>query len=857
MWRLAWSTLRVEGGRYRAVVTAVALAVGFLVATQVVTDTLAEVSRDANVSSARAVDVVVRGNPASPVETTALRPLEEEAVDRVRAVSGVSAVDGQVVGYAQVVIDGELVSPGAAAQNLVRSWPEAPGQNPYRLRSGTAPAGDDEVVLDRNLASRSGAGVGDTITVVSRVPAGRFTVTGVADFGDDASAPDVSAMFTTRATAQRLTDQAGGVDRILVTASPGVDPGALASRVGEAVADPAAQVLTGDRWRAEGERVAADDVATYRVLLTLFAVLALVLGMFVVANAFTILGAQRRRETALLAAVGATPRQVRRRVAAEALACGVVGSLAGLPLGVLLAAGLQRLLALLDLSIRAGAPVVRPTTLLTGLAVGVLAAGAAGVLPARRAGSVAPSAALREAALPAPVRGTRRAVVAAALVLAGVGTAVVADAVAPVVAGVLLFVVGAVVAGPLLVGAAAAAVGTVSRRLGGAAGDLAAATTRRSPRRAAAAALTVTAGVGVVSVVLLVATSVQGSFSDTGEERFLGSGAVLPAGYSTGLTPGLPADVSPQVLARASAAGLSRPVVLADTPVGGLAGPGADVTAVPEQRVSGVDDVAALTSAFDLGSVTGRLADLGPGTVAVSAATATAYGWTVGSRVTLGFLGGERTYRLVAVYAHALEDEVPVGQALLTRDELAAAEPRVLDRGVFLGPASASDAAALRADLATTLEASPIARVLDRAGYVAAGQGDLTRILTGVYVILAMAVLIALLGVANTLRLSTLERTREIGMLRAIGLTGRQLRTMLRWESLIVTLLGAGLGLALGLAAGALVVPVLGDGEVSVRLPVVGVLVVAVGAVLAGLALAGPAVRQAVRVSPVDAMAQS
>lgn len=391
-------------------------------------------------------------------------------------------------------------------------------------------------------------------------------------------------------------------------------------------------------------------------------------------------------------------------------------------------------------------------------------------------------------------------------------------------AGVLLLVVAVVVAAPLLV--------------------------------TAAAALTVTAGVGVVSLVLVVATSVQASFSGTIEDRFLGAGAVLPAGYSTGLTPGLPTAVAPEVLARAAAAGMPRPGVLADTPVTGRAGPGEDAAAVPEQTVPGVDDVDALLRTFDIGTVTGRLGDLGPATVAVSMETAEAYGWSFCSPVTLGFHGGEWTYRLVAVYQRTMADEVPVGQALLTRAELAVADPRVLDRGVFPGPAGASDGRALRADLDVAFDAAPTVEVLDRTGYVQAGQGDLQRILTGNYVMLAMAVLVALLGVANTLRLSTLERTREIGMLRAIGVTGQQLRAMLRWESRSVTLLGAALGLALGLAAGALVLPVVGDGAVAVRVPVVGVLVVAAGAVLAGLLLARPATRQAMRVAPVDAMAR-
>jgi putative ABC transport system permease protein len=740
----------------------------------------------------------------------------------------------------------------------VRSWPEAAGQNPYRLLEGAAPRQDDEVVLDRDLARRAEARIGDRVTVVSRVPSVRLTVSGVVGFGGAASAPDVSALFTTRATAQRLTDQAGGVHRILVTAQPDVDVTRLARRVAAAVGDPAAQVLTGERWRAEGERAAAADVASYRALLSLFAALALVLGVFVVANAFAILGAQRRRETALLAAVGATPRQLRRRVALEALACGAVGGAVGLPLGVALAAGLQRLLQALDLAVRAGAPVLRPTTLLAGLVVGVVASCTAAAVPALRAGTVPPSAALREAALPVPVRGLRRSLTAGTLALLGAAAAVAGARTgpAPVVLGLLLLVSAAVVAGPLLVASAAGALGRVHGRLGGVAGELAAATTRRSPARAAAAALTVTAGVGVVSVVLLVATSVQASFSDTLEQRFRGAGAVLPAGASTGLAPGLPVDVAPEVLARARAAGAPRPVVLADTPVRGLAGPGAPSDVAPEERVSGVDDVDALVRTFDLGTVSGRLDDLGPGTVALHAATARARGWSVGSVVTLGFLGGPRTYRVVAVYGHALPDEVPVGQALLTRAELGAAEPRVLDRGVYLGPAAPPDARALRAGLQAALADSPVVEVLDRPGYVAAGQGDLDRILTGIYVILALAVLTALLGVATTLQLSTLERTREIGVLRALGLTGRQLRAMLRWESLTVTLVGAGLGVVLGLGGGALVLPVLGDGRVAVRLPVPGVLVVAAGALLAGVALARPAARQGLRITPVEALSR-
>ena len=839
MFNVTFKGLRAHKRRLLGTFLAVFLGTAFLSGTLVLGDTLranfdtlfadANAGTDALIRSASTIEA--DGGRGPDVDGRSLVPAS--LADRVRGVPGVSAAEPSIQGYGQIIgADGEPVG-GNGPPRLAGNWITDTALNPYKLVAGRPPATTEEVVLNRGAAEAGGLKVGATTIVQTPEPV-TVTVVGIATFGSDDGLGQVTfTAFTWEGAEKHVTKRPGLASSILVRAQPGVNQEALAERIRPQAGD-GNEVLTGAQVSAE----ASDDIGrqfldTFTTFLTVFAGVALLVGSFSIYNTFSILVAQRSRESALLRALGAARAQIVASVIVEAVLVGLVASAAGLLGGVGIAGLLKGLFDSFGFSLPAGGLVFGAGTALTCMVVGTLVTVVAGVFPAVRASRVAPVAALREHAAEAVHVSRTRA--AAGAVLTGLGAAVVLGAVLGdadlTVAGLGagLTMVGVVTFGPALARPAAALVGWPLARLRGVTGGLARQNAMRNPRRTSGTAAALMVGVGVVTLFTVFAASIRTSIDDTVSRSFGGDLVVSTGSFGGGgLDPALATAVAnlPEVR---SAVGLGQGVVEVD-------GRGRRVT---------VADVASLGSLLDLDVKDGTLAT---SQLAVSEATAL----MLGASVPVRFVDGTtEVFTVGAVY----ESADVAGDYLLSREAWAPHAGQDVDTQLLVGLEAG---VSLSAGKAAVTAVAGGADVMDRKEYVASVAQGVDMMLGIVYVLLLLAIVIALMGIANTLSLAIHERTRELGLLRAVGQSRRQLRSMVRWESVIIALFGTAGGLALGVFLGwALVQAASAAGLATFAAPAGQLAVVLVAGAVAGvLAGVGPA-RRAARLDVLAAISAS
>ena len=400
MLRVTIKGLLARTGRLAATVVAVMLGVAFTAGTLVLTDTIGKTFDDLFTKAYDGTDAVVRAPIAfaAPAGASDQRGrVDQSLVDVVAGVDGVAVAEGTVEGYTQLVgADGNpLGDPELGAPTLGGNWSRSDDLNPFTLVEGRAPTADDEVVIDRKSANDGRLRVGDTTTVLVQGPPQPVEVVGIAKFGDANSPGGASFVLFTSEAAQRLVAQPGKFDSIFVVADRGVTQQELANRIASVVPE-SVEVVTGDEISQESKDAVRDDLVFFKVFMLVFAVVALLVGSFMIFNTFSITVAQRSRENALLRALGASKRQVLGSVLVEALVVGVLASLAGLAAGIAVASGLQMLLAGFGFEMPPGGAVLGPRTVVVAILVGVLVTMAAAFAPARKAGRVTPIAALRD-----------------------------------------------------------------------------------------------------------------------------------------------------------------------------------------------------------------------------------------------------------------------------------------------------------------------------------------------------------------------------------------------------------------------------------------------------------------------------
>jgi putative ABC transport system permease protein len=835
--------------RFLLTATAVLLGVAFMAGTLVFTDTLDHGFKSLFENGYSHTDAIVRSREAFDTAFGDQRQrVDLSLLDRVRAVRSVERAAPTIEGYAQIVDkSGKAIgNPAAGAPTLGGGWISDQQLSVWNvLPGGRAPLGDDEIVVDKLTAKKGHLRVGDTVTVMTQSAPERFQVVGIALWGDVESPMGATYTLFTPRTAERLVGEPGKANQIVVRGRTGVSQTQLKADLDKALAsDPKLEVLTGAQAVAEGKKLMDDALGFVHTFLLVFALIALFVGAFIIFNTFSIVVAQRIREMALMRAIGASRAQVLAQVVIEAFVLGVVASAAGLLAGLGLAVGLRALIAAFGLPLPGVKLQVNPNSLIVAFVAGLVVTVLSAVMPARRASSVPPIAAMRDVALDQAEHPLRRGVSGGVMVsLGAIALALglyadVSNGLALVGLGVVLLFVGIAVLSPLFARPVVRFIGWPVAHLRGMPGQLARENAMRNPSRTSATAAALMIGVAIVSLITVVTSSMKSSVNAVVQKSMRADFVVTPGGMGAswaGFSPELSQriNVLPEV---ASVMGIRMGPAQID-------GSTQFVTAGDPR---GVDEL------WDLGVVSGSIPHLGDSGIAVSQKVANDKGWTIGSRVPVTFAkSGVDTFAVEAIY----KAREATGDYLINTNAYDRNFVQPLDMQVLVKLADGVSVSAGRAAIDKVLTAYPNTTLLDQGEFRASYADRLNQMLNLVYALLALAVVIALIGIANTLALSIHERTRELGLLRAVGVTRAQLRAMIRWEAVMISLLGGALGIVVGAGFGWTLATAMRDqGITRIAIPVGSMIAIVVLAWLAGIIAAVRPARRAARLDVLRAI---
>ena len=846
MWRVTIRGLLAKKLRLFTTALAVMLGVAFMSGTLVLTDTMGKVFDDLFADVNRGTDAFVRGQTVFKSDFGDVRSrIPASLVTTVQGTDGVKAAEGSVQGYAQLVkANGKALSSGQAP-NIGSSWGEVPELNPWTIVEGRAPTGTDEIIIDKGSADKGDFTVGQKVKVLLKGPTQEFTISGIARFGTTDSPAGASFVGFTYNTAQKLLAEPGQIDSISAVADSGVSQEQLVANI-QKVVPPDVEVLTGQEITKENQNDIKQGLRFFNIFLLVFAGVAVFVGMFIIYNTFSILVAQRGRELALLRAIGASRRQVLASVLLEGVAVGLIASIVGLALGVLVAKGLTSLLSALGIDLPSGSLVLLPRTVIVSLVVGVGITVVSALVPARRASRIPPVAAMREVAVDTSASSRKRVI--AGLIALAFGVLLLFAGLAKgggkgaIQVGLSALVVfgAATVLGPVLAKPVAKLLGAPLPRLRGMSGTLARENAVRNPRRTASTAAALMIGVGIVVFILVLAASVKQSITDiTGSQLkadYIINTTTGGFGNSVGFSPDLASNVStlPEVQS-VSGMRFGAMQVNGDT------------------KVAFAVDPTTIEDAYDFVNVTGSIQDLSEiNTIAVDKKVAEQNGWAIGSTIDVTFASETTPMKIVALIdgSKAFSNW---GMGIPTY-ELHFADQ--FDSFVFVKLKPGADAAAFEKGVNDILKDYPTAELQTPEQFTNSVASQINQLVSVIYALLFLAIIIALLGIANTLALSIYERRHEIGLLRAVGMTRRQVRSSVRWESVIIALFGTALGLVIGVAFGAAIVRSLRSlGFTGFVIPFGQLLIVAFLAALAGVAAAILPARKAAKLDILSSIA--
>jgi len=859
MRRIALRSVWAHKLRVLLTVVAIVLSVAFITGTLVLGDTIGKVFDDLFAEANEEVDAQVQGVEvfSDDFGGTQRRALPEELAGTVADVDGVDAAEAQVVtvgfGSSNIVLDREGESLGATQgpPTLLENWIADDVLNAYELvGDGRPPAADDEIALNVAAADKGDYELGDAVTVLTQAGAQEYTLVGTFTFGDAESvAGAVSAEFTL-AEAQRIAGLDGEVQTVLVRGDEGLGEQDVVDLVA-AVLPEGAEVLTGTAAAEQQAESVSAGFEFFQQILLVFGILAVVVGAFIIANTFSILVAQRTRELALLRAVGADRRQVLGSVLLEGAVIGLVAAVVGLGAGVLLATGVIAAFEAAGSDLPTTNLQIGTGPLLWALGVGVGVTLLAALLPAIRATRVPPLAALRDVAVDRS--GASRLRLAAAVALLALGALAMSaawtadgdtDAIPGIASGAVLALAGLVVLGPVVAGRGVRALGAPLPWLRGVTGRVAVENAARSPKRTAATASALLVSVTLVAFITVFAESAKASIEREVDRGFTGD-FVVQAPFGFGPPSGFPSSVSQQVagvdgVASVSAVGFTTAQV--GYPDGDTA-----------QQFVTTANPAALVRVLEPRMAVGELTDLTDDGVIVDQTIADKHGIELGDSVTVtGPSGASR-----ALVVEGLSDDTTIlGFFTVTRATGAGLFPQQLDVQVFGALEEGADLGRVLAGIEEAVAATPGLDVLDRDAFAGDLADQITSFVTFIYALLGLSVVISVIGVVNTLLLSIHERTRELGLLRAVGMLRPQLRSAVRWEALLIAILGTVVGLAAGLGISRVLVQALeGFGLTAFRVPVGGLAVIVGAAVVLGLVAAAYPAWRASRLDVLDAIA--
>ncbi|MFJ4870704.1 ABC transporter permease [Streptomyces sp. NPDC088757] len=782
MFRTALRNVLAHKARLLMTVLAVMLGVAFVSGTLVFTDTLSQAFRNQSAKSYDDVAVAVEMHPDA--EQARKAPgLSQKDVDEVAGLGGVASVAPRVGGFAGVPDkDGKLI--GVGWSNKGTNF--APGKDgkdrAYAFTTGGGPVRDDQIALDEASAGKGGYRVGDTVRVATNGPVKEYVLSGVFTTEDGAVNAGGSLVLFDTSVAQKLYLKPGYFQELTVTAAPGANADKLLDDVLEVV-PKAATAQTGQALAdRQAEDIEAGLGALNQVLLG-FAGIALFVGVFLIANTFTMLVAQRTKELALMRAVGASRKQITRSVLAEAGLVGLVASAVGLVLGIGLALGLRSAMNAFDLKIPAGGLVVGAAPVVSAFAVGVLITMLAAWLPGRRAAKIPPVAAMNSVHATASTKSlVLRNSVGAAFTALGVVLIVLGagkggdDGRMLIAGGAFLTLIGVIVLIPMLSRPVIALIRPLFVGLFGISGKLAGLNAVRNPRRTGATASALAIGLTLVTGLSVIGATVGSAIDRMTVDQ-------IKADYMV-------------TMASGDSLGEEAITALAKAP---------GVTAVSPQQAGALELKGSFVSAsgvtpgdiekvLNLHVVNGSLASLGKGRIAVADKTAEKRGLKVGDTVPVEYLDKARGKLTVgAIY----EESEFVSPVMIDRKLINAHEQQPYTREVYVAmDGGASDANAKA--LSKAMGDNPGITVMNHKDIRDAFGGPINMLLNIVYGLLGMALVIAVLGVVNTLAMSVFERQQEIGMLRAIGLDRRRVKRMVRLEAVVISVFGAVVGIGLG-----------------------------------------------------------
>ena len=847
MWKATIRGLFARKVRLALTALAILLGVSFVSATYVLTDSVKRSFESVFAQTLSGVDLQVQGASALGDSSSPAR-IPDTVVDQVAAVPGVRTAQGFVrTSLAQFVDARGRTIGGGGPPTFGISWVD---DGPLRLTDGHRPEGPGQVAMDAGTAAKHGYQVGDRVRVLLSGAAKSYEIVGLFGFGDTTDFGAVTFAAFDLATAQRVFDAGPSVDAVYVQRDANVTTAELRSRI-ESALGPGYEVLTASEATIQVGKPVRQFLGFFTDALLGFAAIGVVVGAFIIFNTFSILVAQRTRELGLLRAMGATGGQVVRSVVLEALVVGAVASAIGLGIGVMLGVGLLDLLREIGLDLPATSTVLLGRTVFVSLFVGIVVTVVAAAIPAVRAARVPPVAAIADVPERAVGAFGRRIAIGVVVLLAGAALLAyglarardvsgVLDKVQVVAFGAFGVLVGVVLLLPAVVRPAVRALGAPLRRLGPP-GTLARANAMRNPRRTAITASALVIGLALVGLTATFGASARASVGESTAAGLRADYIVKSdgfAGFSTQVV-----DRLREVPGVTTAASMR----VADGAVDG------DVKTV------GSIDPRLLTKVVDLGVVRGNPASLDAHGVLVSDELARHAGVDVGDQLLVQFARGRVPLTVRAIYSQQnfiglFGQSIPLLVAPATINLGSGGTPQ--DTLVLVQTAGGETKANQRAMQRALSDDFPNIDVLTRAQFRDDQQAQVDQFLTVLIAILALSEIIAILGIINTLALSVYERTRELGLLRVVGMSRRQMRRMVRWESVVIAVLGGIIGLALGMLWGWTFARALEEQGITVfRIPVLEVLLFVVGSMVAGvLAAVFPAWR-ASRLDVLDAIA--
>ncbi|WP_416980854.1 ABC transporter permease [Streptomyces sp. T028] len=823
-------------GRLLLSALAVVLSVAFVSGSLIFSDTVTRTFDRLFASTSADVTVEPKDDLNSNVPSGATQTVPAALAGQVARVDGVASAHADVSVENITVVDSDhkSVGPTTGAPTIATDW-YVTDRSPVKLTSGHAPQGAGQAMLDADTADKKHVKIGDTLTVMAQPGSFDVEIVGIATF--TTTNPGAALVFLDpKVAATELLGSADKATGVSVDAAPGVSDAVLKERITAALGSGPYDVKTADEQAESSAASLGGFLDVIKYVMLGFAGIAVLVGVFLIVNTFSMLIAQRTRELGLLRALGADRRQVRRSVLTEAVLLGLVGSTLGLAAGIGLAAGLIKLMSAFGMNLKTTEMVVGWGTPVVAYAVGVGVTFVAAYLPARRAATVSPMAALADADIagvgrPLKVRAIVGSVVGAlgaAALLGCVTAAKTASAASLLGLGVVLTLIATVIAGPLLVRPVIRVLGGAFPALFGPVGRMSQRNALRNPRRTGATAAALMVGLALVGGMSVASASMSKSF-DEQIDKTLGADFVI---QNANFTP-FSREVTDAVR---DTDGVGLVVRQRFAPLAVRLPDGKRVETTASGYDDQVDDVAHIT--YAQGDSAAALAD---GAIGMDVDFAKDHGVKLGSVLPVEFPGDRATSLKVG----ALTDQEAAdgfgmeGGLFLGMGTVEKYVPDGQDSALYVNAAPGTSAEQLRPRLERTLDPYPQVQVRDQADYKKLVHDQIAVLLYLVYALLGLAIVIAVLGVVNTLALSVVERTREIGLLRAIGLGRRQLRRMIRLESVVIAVFGAVLGLALGLVWGVCIQQVLAlQGMKALAVPWGTIVAVVIGSAVVGVVAA-------------------